>query len=170
MIKDQIFQPKSGFQPVQNIQEFNKKEKNRTKKQRKTEQRKALVMVLHGWFLINITYSSLFSSTSEHSAFTTAKLCNNNHCDFLQFLFHKVLVFTECEDSRDPTEWEADSARWEPSSCQTGISSVTKRWKPETPMHCWLLPCFILLSASAVFLLITNLILKEDSLHFDLLI
>lgn len=40
MIKDQIFQPKSGFQPVQNIQEFNKKVM--------AEQIKALVMVLHG--------------------------------------------------------------------------------------------------------------------------
>lgn len=161
MIKDQIFQPKSGFQPVQNIQEFNKKVM--------AEQRKALVMVLHGWFLINTSLSSLFSSTSEHSAFTTDKLCINNHRDFLQLLFHKV-AFIECEDSRDPTEWEADGARWEPSSCQTGISSVTKCWKSETPMHCWLLPFFILLSASAAFLLIRNLILKEDSLHFDLLI
>lgn len=61
------------------------------------EQRKAFIMVLHGWFLINTSLSSLFSSTSEYYALTTAKLCITNHCDFLQLL---LLMFTKCEVSR----------------------------------------------------------------------
>lgn len=74
------------------------------------EQINALVMVLHRWLSINTSLSSLFFSTSEHYAFTTAMLCINNHHDFLQLLFHKVLTFTEMWGQQVPTEREADGA------------------------------------------------------------